>query len=186
VSLSRNSEIRRCGKRYGTETEARCSKRGLQQGAMFVPCRVPGCGGWHVTTARKVAAATADTGPSRKVRALVVARDLGRCVCCGRNVLGRQASLQHRRARGMGGTSEAHANCCCNLVLMLGSATTLCHGRAESRRYRRDKGRGYVLEHGEIPALTAVMVFDSPGGPGMSLFPTCDGNWSTEPGQVAA
>jgi hypothetical protein len=62
----------------------------------------------------------------------------------------------------------------------------LCHGRAESRRYRRDKGRGYVLEQHEIPALTAVMVFDYPGGPGISLFPACDGNWSTEPGQVAA
>lgn len=151
---------------------------------------MPGCGGWHVRTAAAASwrpvAAVSDTGPSKKVRALVVVRDLGRCVCCGRSCIDRPASLQHRRARGMGGSSEAHASCACNLILMLGSATTQCHGRAESRRYRRDKARGYVLEQWEVPALTPVMVFDGRGGSGVSMYPTCDGQWSDEPGQVAA
>jgi len=189
MSLSDRSPMRTCGKRYATELDARYSKRGQQPDAVFEECWVPGCRGWHIRSEKAAAARPAakhgDTGPSSKVRALVIARDLGCCVCCGLSVLGRQASIQHRRARGMGGTSDAHANCCCNLILMLGSGTTFCHGRVESRRDPHDAGRGYRLEQWEIPALTPVMVF-SPGGSGVSAYPTCDGQWSDQPGEVAA
>jgi hypothetical protein len=84
----------------------------------------------------------------------------------------------------MGGTSYPHSSCCCNLITMLGSATTGCHGRVESRRYRSDHGKGYRLEHGQVPALTSVMVFGLDGG--FTAFPTCDGQWSDRPGSVAA
>ena len=86
----------------------------------------------------------------------------------------------------MGGSGEAHANCCCNLILVLGSGVTQCHGRMESRSDPDDRGKGYVLEQWEVPALTSVMVFDSPEGPGLSLYPSCDGQWSSAPGETAA
>jgi hypothetical protein len=190
MSLDQRQEMRRCGHRFGSELDARCSKRGQQPGAVIEECWVPGCGGWHVRSEKaatgKPAPKGSGSGPSDKVRALVIARDLARCVCCGRSVAGQQASIQHRRARGMGGSSEAHASCCCNLVLALGSGTTGCHGRMESRRDPHDRAKGYVLEQWEVPALAPVMVFDRPGGSGVSQFATCDGQWSSAPGQVSA
>jgi hypothetical protein len=190
MSLSQRTEMRRCGKRYATEDAARCSKLGLRDDTAVITCWVPGCGKWHVVPLRAAAGwsagSAAVTGPSRKVRALVIARDGARCVCCGRSILDQQASLQHRDARGMGGTSDPHANCPCNLILLLGSGTTGCHGRVESREDPHDNGKGYWLRNGEIPALTSVMVFTSPGGSGVSAYPTCDGQWSDVPGSVAA
>jgi hypothetical protein len=40
--------MRRCGKRYKDELDARGSKRGQQPGAAFVRCCLRNCGGWHV------------------------------------------------------------------------------------------------------------------------------------------
>ena len=69
------TEIRRCGKRFATELDARLSKRGQQPGAVIEECWVPGCGGWHVRSAASAARhplpAGSDTGPDRKTRLLV-------------------------------------------------------------------------------------------------------------------
>lgn len=78
--------------------------------------------------------------PSRGIRALVLARDGSRCQRCARRV-GRLGaawvpySLQHRHARGMGGTTVGWVNLPANLVTMCGDATTPhgCHAWAESR-----------------------------------------------------
>jgi hypothetical protein len=85
-----------------------------------------------------------------------VARDNGRCVACGRTT----TQVQHRRAKGMGGTSDLSANLPANLVLLCGSATTGCHGRAEDRADPWGEDRGYVLSHGRgVPPPTAAPVW---------------------------
>ena len=106
------TEIRRCGKRFETELDARLSKRGQQSGAVIEECWVPGCGGWHVRSAASAARhplpAGSDTGPDRATRELVYERDGWACVCCGQSVIGRPYSLGHRKRRSQGGT-----NCAC-------------------------------------------------------------------------
>ena len=75
-------------------------------------------------------------GPTRTVRARVVERGKSTCQWCGHHVdvSTGDYSLQHRRARGMGGSSLADTNLPSNLVLVCGSATTGCHGHIESHR----------------------------------------------------
>jgi hypothetical protein len=40
--------MRRCGKPYPSELDARVSKRGQVPGARFEQCWVPGCAAWHI------------------------------------------------------------------------------------------------------------------------------------------
>lgn len=76
-----------------------------------------------------------DTGPGRATRDLVMERDGFSCAWCGRQLLTGPRSLQHRRARGMGGRPSGDANRPSNLLLLCGSATSPggCHTWAESR-----------------------------------------------------
>jgi hypothetical protein len=119
------------------------------------------------------------TGPTKAVRKLVLARDRYACVCCGRSVLGQPYSLQHRVARGMGGTSDPAINYPENLLTMLGTGTTGCHGRVESRSDPDDRKNGYWLHRGESPLLIPVRVF-SGHGPGAEKYLTADGGYSDE------
>jgi len=76
-----------------------------------------------------------DTGPGQATRDLVMERDGYCCAWCGRQLLTGPRSLQHRHARGMGGTTDPAANSPSNLILLCGSATTPggCHLFAEQR-----------------------------------------------------
>src|SRR5258708_28261067 len=69
----------------------------------------------------------------------------------------------------MGGTSNPLANSAANLLTMLRDH----HRRVESRIDPEDNAKGYWLRMGESPLLTPVMVF-SPGGPGVTAWPTLD------------
>jgi hypothetical protein len=120
-----------------------------------------------------------DTGPSRKVRKLVLERDGCCCVCCGKSVIGQVYSLQHRDARGSGGTSDPMANSPVNLVTMLGDGITGCHGRVELREDPADGTKGYRLETGQDPALTRVWRVNE-FGVGRWSWPTHDGRWLYE------
>jgi hypothetical protein len=184
--VKRGAALSRCGKRWATEDAARCSKRFLSGGYGAVPCAY-GCGWWHLERVTERAAprgrAPRYTGPDELTRAVVLERDRCACVCCGVPVTGRQYSLQHRDARGMGGTRDSHSACPCNLVTMLGSAVTECHGRVEGNRDPQDEAKGYALRHGQVARFSPVMVFGQDGG--ATLFPTCDGQWSTAPGEAA-
>lgn len=100
-----------------------------------------------------------DTGPSAAVRKLVLDRDGMQCAACGISVTGRPASVQHRRARGMGGTVDPSANLPSNLVLLCGSATSPggCHLACENRDPDM-RARGFWLWSWENPAETPVML----------------------------
>jgi hypothetical protein len=77
----------------------------------------------------------------------VQARDGHRCVSCAApatGARGRDWSVQHRVARGAGGTSRAELNLAGNLALLCGSGVTRCHGRVE-RRGAADRHAGYWL-----------------------------------------
>ena len=115
-----------------------------------------------------------DTGPDRKTRQLVLERDGYACVCCGRSIIGQFYSLQHRQARGAGGDSSVP-----NLITMLGSGTTGCHGRVESRLHPEDHAKGYWLDSGQDPAAEPVMLF-SEHGSGITAWLTADGGYAFE------
>lgn len=78
-----------------------------------------------------------DTGPDEATVQLVLVRDKHSCVVCDGPVngeRGRDWSVQHRRARGSGGSRRPDTNQPQNLLILCGSATTGCHGDVESQR----------------------------------------------------
>jgi hypothetical protein len=110
-----------------------------------------------------------DTGPTARVRKLVLERDGYACVCCGVSILGRRASLQHRKRRSQGGGNDP-----ANLLTVLGDGTTGCHARIDSRADPRDEANGYTVRSWDDPALIPVTVV-RPGGAGVSVFLTAGG-----------
>ena len=96
------------------------------------------------------------SGPARAVRGLVWERDGGACAWCGCPVREGEHSLQHRRARGMGGTRRADANSPANLVLVCGSGTTLCHGWVEAHPGEAER-RGFRLRQWADPVEVPVL-----------------------------
>lgn len=93
------------------------------------------------------------SGPDVKTRRQVIARDLSRCQWCGRYVRTESGwySLQHRRARGMGGTSRASSNDPANLLLVCGTGTTECHGWIEAHPQEAE-ARGFRMNSGAEPS----------------------------------
>jgi hypothetical protein len=76
-----------------------------------------------------------------RVRKLVLERAEGLCERCGKKLDSFLYSLQHRRARGMGGSRRTNTNTPTNLGALCGSATTGCHGFVESHpRLAADEG----------------------------------------------
>ncbi|MEU8334856.1 hypothetical protein [Micromonospora tulbaghiae] len=110
----------------------------------------------HATLDRKPAKAT---GPDAATVALVIERDRGCCVRCGRyvagGVRGRDFSIQHRRARGAGGTRRADTNGPQSLIVLCGSATTGCHDHVERNRVEA-RGFGWAVRQSDDPAVVPV------------------------------
>ena len=121
-----------------------------------------------------------DTGPDRKTRALVLARDGHACVCCGRSVIGQVYSLQHRKRRSQGGGNSPS-----NLVTVLGDGSRGCHARIDSRIDPHDAAKGYTCQSWEDPAGVPVMFFDESGG-GFTAWLPDDGSLSFDGPGVAA
>jgi hypothetical protein len=139
----------------------------------------------------------ARTAPKRKPRkstdlsvalkSLVRSREGNACAACGIGIIGRPRSVQHRVARGMGGTADPAANSLPNLVLLCGSATTpgSCHEACE-RRDPDFHGRGFWLWSWENPVLVPVMLA-SPHGPGITVWLTDSGEYCTvDPNEAEA
>jgi 5-methylcytosine-specific restriction protein A len=119
-----------------------------------MPKRIVQCwrGRWHLEGNRPV-----DTGPDRETRAVVVERDNWACACCGKPIDLGPYSIQHRVARGAGGTSRPEVNSPANLVVLCGSATSPggCHLAAEARAEVMHEA-GFWLRSGEDPETVPV------------------------------
>jgi hypothetical protein len=175
MSLSQRTEMRRCGRRWATEDQARCSKRGLREDAAVLPC--PVCEGFHVVLPKPEAARKATAAPKgiagfpERIRKAAIERD-GGCVGCSDD---RSLDVHHRRIRGHGGDKRAHAQCLCNAICLC----RLEHRAAHLAGRREAEAKGWVVSREVIlPGSVSVMLFGSGGG-GVSMFPTCDGQWST-------
>jgi hypothetical protein len=71
------------------------------------------------------------------------------------------------------------------LVTVLGTGTTGCHQRIDSRRDPSDAAKGYSLRSYQNPLLVPVTIF-SPDGPGMTLWLDDAGKYLTEPPEEVA
>lgn len=99
-----------------------------------------------------------------KTRKAVIERDRSICQWCGRycDTTG-DYSLQHRRARGMGGSKRPETDLPGNLVLVHGSGTTGCHGAIESQRAEAVR-RGFNVPQHLTPAKVPLLVHSGPAG----------------------
>ena len=97
-------------------------------------------------------------GPTPAIRRQVIARDLSTCQWCGRYVRTESGwySLQHRRARGMGGSRDVATNQPANLVLVCGTGTTECHGQIEQAPAQA-LARGFRISSSATPARVPYM-----------------------------
>lgn len=115
---------------------------------------------------RKRTSVPRSTGPSVETVELLIVRctrgGVPCCEGCGEPLYGSRSwdwSVQHRRPRGMGGSSAAHINCPCALLVLCGHATTpdSCHLRAESRRGEA-VDMGWLVAMGTDPATKPVLI----------------------------
>jgi hypothetical protein len=105
--------------------------------------------------------------------------DDSRCERCG-CWLGRDGGqVQHRLARGSGGSSNPLVSSLSNAALLCGTSLTGCHGEAESRRSDRGmKDKGFVIDHGVGPDFDPRYVSIALGsqfGSGMRVWLAEDG-----------
>ena len=98
------------------------------------------------------------TGFSPRVRKLVRTRAGGGdphdacCESCGMWLGEHAGQIQHRLARGRGGSKDPLVSSVVNAALLCGTAFTGCHGAAESRDPGNDmEKRGFVIRHGNGP-----------------------------------
>lgn len=124
-----------------------------------------------------------DTGFSKAVSAAIMLRD-GGCVRCGgacHGERGRDFSLQHRRARGMGGSRRQDTNEPQNGIVLCGSATSAggCHQWVESNRLAA-RDHGWAIWQSEDP-LTVIVDHRQLG----MVFLHSNGSWGSKPEAVS-
>jgi hypothetical protein len=126
----------------------------------------------HASAPVKAAAvARRDTIPP-KARALVNERDPW-CVRCGQPT---GLHVHHRRLKGQGGDSRAHADDCCNLIRLCSD----CHYAVHNDDRRRAEAEGYIVPAETLlPGSVSVLVATADGG--LEKYPSCDGRWLDEP-----
>ena len=98
------------------------------------------------------------TGFSSRVRLLVRTRAGSGdpfdacCEACGIRLGEHGGQLQHRLARGRGGSKDPVVRSAANAALLCGTPMTFCHGNAESRDPEHGmEARGFVIRHGVGP-----------------------------------
>jgi len=147
VRFPGRSEAKRAARRIGGRTHGRRSKA----------YRCDFCGLWHIGKWHPQARAHAAARLHRQVRDAVLRRSANRCERCGLHLGAAVAySLQHRRARGMGGTSAADADSVVNLAALCGTATTGCHGWVEQHPAESLAG-GWRVRQGDDPGRVPVV-----------------------------
>jgi hypothetical protein len=109
------------------------------------------------------------------------------CECCGTWLGLHGGQIQHRLARGMGGSRNPLVKSVVNAALLCGTTFTLCHGNAESRnREHGMEAKGFVIRSGNgpehDPRFVPVTLFT-----GRKVRFGDDGQYHDEPpGEVAA
>lgn len=91
-----------------------------------------------------------------KVRACIRERAGGFCERCGIRTVN-DYSIQHRKARGMGGTSDVAKARPSNGAWLCGSATTGCHGWVESHPNLAAR-EGFRVAQDEEPTMVPMLV----------------------------
>lgn len=95
-----------------------------------------------------------NSGPTPKVREMVLKRDGYRCTCgCNRSIIGQRYSLGHRLRASQGGKPVPS-----NLLTFLGWGGEKCHGRIDSRRDPCDEANGMTVRSGRDPAQVPVRI----------------------------
>lgn len=97
----------------------------------------------------------------KAIREAVLERDGYACTRCGVAIQRPFYSLQHRDARGLGGSRLRHTMD--NLVTLCGSGTTKCHGHVESQR-AESYALGWLVPNGAVPEEWPVLRW-TPDGP---------------------
>lgn len=109
----------------------------------------------------------------------ILERDGHACARCGGGLWGdrgRGWSIQHRRARGAGGTQRPDTNAPHNGIALCGSATTGCHGYVEAHP-REAEDNGFRVPQNGDPAKAPVN--HAHLGPNTYLWP--NGSWGSRP-----
>lgn len=121
-----------------------------------------------------------DTGPSPKVRAMVLARDGFLCVRCGVSVADRSRSIHHRVRRSQGGRNVPEC-----LITLCGDGLTGCHGWVH-RNIAEARTSGWLLLGTDDPLAEGVL-YASEHQSGLTLWLTPDGGHAFAlPGEAAA
>lgn len=126
-----------------------------------------------------------DIGPDVRTRRAVYERDGYLCVCCGRSIIGQIHSVGQRKRWSQGGGHDMP-----NLLTFIGLGTNPSdprdhRARIDSRCDPDDEAKGYWVRSYDDPALVPVIVMSGTGA-SLTLWPTADGRWSTEPPARAA
>jgi hypothetical protein len=104
-----------------------------------------------------------------QLRSTVRLRDNGQCASCGIAISQGWYSVQHRKARGVGGTNDLS-----NLVLLCGSATSPgCHRKCEDRDLDMRERGFWIPSWGGEPAEIPIVTWD-----GRVVYIAGDGTWS--------
>lgn len=115
-----------------------------------------------------------DTIP-KKVRDLVHGRDDHHCNRCG-GYFPDGIHLHHRRIKGHGGDSRPHTDCACDLLSLCG----LCHHAVHVTDRPAAEEEGFIVPRSTVlPGRITVLVRET--GSGLTLWPTCDGQWTRVP-----
>lgn len=118
-----------------------------------------------------------------QTRVVILSRDQC-CVACGSSW---ELTIQHRRARGMGGSKDPATRSPANGLALCGSGTTGCHGWTEANPAQATF-LGWRVNQWGNPTLVPVWRHSSDYGPHWALLAD-DGSWSrptTHPSEVLA
>ena len=105
--------------------------------------------------------------------------DAASCEACGLWLGREKGQIQHRVARGMGGTSLPVNNSPANGTLLCGTPFELCHGLCE----KRDEGmneEGFWLRAGEDPLETPILLHSQYGSE-VTVWLGMDGEYHLQP-----
>lgn len=141
-----------------------------------------------IVTAPRMAAGKAkrpaDTGFDKATVEAILERDGYSCARCSGALWGERGfdySIQHRRARGAGGTQRPDTNAIHNGIALCGSGTTGCHGWVEGHRTEAEDN-GWAVDQNGDPLKVAVN--HAHLGPNTYLWPT--GSWGSRPWREGA